>query len=79
MAAACMAGVLLLSNRGRDVPAGLLLALCTAKPHLFLLLPVALVARRRWRLLASASAGTLGFWLSVRPLGASTGYYDYSI
>ena len=60
MVAACMAGVLLLSNRGRDVAAGLLLALCTAKPHLFLLVPVALVAQRRWRLLVSAVAGTLG-------------------
>jgi hypothetical protein len=60
MAAACMLGVLLLANRGRDISAGLLLALCTMKPHLFLLVPVALAAQRRWRLLGSAIAGTLG-------------------
>ena len=60
MTAACMAGALLLANRGRDVAAGLLLALCTTKPHLFLLVPVALVAQRRWRLTVSAIAGTLG-------------------
>jgi hypothetical protein len=66
MVAACMAGALLLANRGRDVAAGLLLALCTTKPHLFLLVPVALVAQRRWRLLASAIFGTLGL------LGVST-------
>jgi hypothetical protein len=60
MTAACMTGALLLANRGRDVAAGLLLALCTAKPHLFLLVPVALVAQRRWRLMVSAVAGTLG-------------------
>jgi hypothetical protein len=60
MVAACMAGALLVANRGRDVAAGLLLALCTMKPHLFLLVPVALVAQRRWRLLVSAIVGTLG-------------------
>ncbi len=53
-------GFLLLASRGRDVAAGLLLALCTTKPHLFLLVPVALLAQRRWRLLVSAVIGTLG-------------------
>ena len=60
MTAACLAGALLLANRGRDVAAGLLLALCTTKPHLFLLVPVALVAQRRWRLTLSAIGGTVG-------------------
>jgi len=60
MVAACMAGVLLLASRGHDVKAGLLLALCTAKPHLFLLIPFALLAQRRWKLIASASAGVAG-------------------
>lgn len=57
MLALCLAGVLILAERRCDVAAGLLLALCTAKPHLFLLAPVALVARRRWRLLGAAAAG----------------------
>ena len=37
----------------------MLLALCTAKPHLFLLVPVALLAQRRWKIFLSATAGTL--------------------
>jgi hypothetical protein len=73
MTAACLTGVLLLANRGRDVAAGLLLALCTTKPHLFLLVPVALVAQRRWRLLVSAAAGTLGL-LAISTAVAGLGW-----
>lgn len=52
---AAIAAVLV--RRGRDVGAGLVLALCAAKFHLFLFLPVLIVARRMWRLGAGLAAG----------------------
>lgn len=58
--ALALAGVLRLAASGRDAAAGLLLALCTAKPHLFLLVPLALIAHRRWRIVSSAALGTVG-------------------
>lgn len=73
MLAACMVGVLRLAERGKDVPAGLLLALCTAKPHLFLLLPLALVFRRRWKLFASAAGGTAAL-LAISTVVAGRGW-----
>jgi Glycosyltransferase family 87 len=56
----CIAGVATFAKRGHDVTAGLLLALCTAKPHLFLLIPIALIAHRRWKLVSSATLATVG-------------------
>jgi hypothetical protein len=38
-----------LLSRGRDFAAGLVLALCAAKFHLFFLLPVLILARRLWQ------------------------------
>jgi Glycosyltransferase family 87 len=58
--ALALAGVLRLAASRRDTAAGLLLALCTAKPHLFLLVPLALIAHRRWRIVSSAALGTVG-------------------
>jgi hypothetical protein len=58
--ALALAGVLRLAAIRRDTAAGLLLALCTAKPHLFLLVPLALIAHRRWRIISSAALGTVG-------------------
>ena len=46
-----------LSRRGRDFAAGAALALCAAKFHLFLLLPVVVVAQRRWNMLAGTATG----------------------
>jgi hypothetical protein len=43
-------------HASRPFLAGLALGMCTMKFHLFLLLPVLLVAQRRWRMLAGASA-----------------------
>jgi hypothetical protein len=43
--------------RGRDFQAGLVLALCASKPHLAILVPVLLVARRRWECLLGGVAG----------------------
>jgi len=47
-------GLLLLEER--PLLAGGLLALLAVKPHLFLLVPLALLASRRWRALGSAAA-----------------------
>jgi hypothetical protein len=56
-------GALLLGGLGllarAPVLAGLLLGIVTAKPQLFLMVPVALIAARNWRALASAGVTTL--------------------
>jgi hypothetical protein len=52
------AGAVLLDRRGMPFAAGLLLSLCTVKFHLFLFVPLALIAHRRWRMIAGACAGT---------------------
>jgi hypothetical protein len=43
----------------RPLIAGLLIALCTIKPQMGFLLPVLLIASRRWRVLAAATFATL--------------------
>lgn len=73
MIAACLMAALLLSHRRRDFAAGLVLALCTAKPHLFLFVPVALAAHRRWRLIAGACLGTAAL-LAVSTVLAGPGW-----
>jgi hypothetical protein len=45
--------------QGRRFSAGLAFSLCVIKPHLALLLPVVLLARREWRALAGGLAGGL--------------------
>jgi len=47
------------AERGRKVLCGLLLALLLAKFHLFLLVPLVLVKRREWRILAGYVSGAL--------------------
>jgi hypothetical protein len=44
-------------ERKRDFSAGLLLSLCSIKAHLFLLVPVVLLLRRRWAALAGGVSG----------------------
>lgn len=46
----------LLASKNRDAQAGCLFGLCAIKPHLFLLLPVAVVLYRRWSILQTAGA-----------------------
>jgi Glycosyltransferase family 87 len=46
-----------LLTHGRDFAAGLILALCAAKFHLFFLLPVLIAARRLWRTAWGSVAG----------------------
>lgn len=62
--ALCAAAVLIFAERNSDVCAGLSLALCTAKPHLFLLVPLAIIAQRRWKLLTSAMVSVGGLLLA---------------
>ena len=76
---AVIAGAVLLLNRRRDFAAGLLFSLCAIKFHLFLMVPVWILARRLWRFaggmaaggavlaaLALAAAGTGGFRAFLR-------------
>jgi hypothetical protein len=51
---------LIYARRGEDVKSGLILSLCTIKFHLFLLVPAAILARRRWGVLAGAACGVAG-------------------
>jgi hypothetical protein len=46
--------------RGREVGAGLSLLGATLKPHLIILLPLGLLAERRWRAILAAAAGLAG-------------------
>lgn len=55
------AGALLLGRR--DVAAGLLLGALAFKPHLGVLIPVALLASRNWRAFAGAAASSVGLTL----------------
>ncbi|MEQ1949061.1 MAG: glycosyltransferase family 87 protein [Bryobacteraceae bacterium] len=50
-------GAVLLIRRDSRFLAGVLLSLCTIKPHMFLLLPLLLLARKQWRILAGGAAG----------------------
>lgn len=56
---AAAAGAVLLRRAGRSFVAGLLLSLCAAKFHLFLLVPVALLFRREWRMLGGGATGAV--------------------
>lgn len=44
-------------RRGRDFSAGLMLALCAIKIHLFVLVPVVLLIHRRWKVLCGGATG----------------------
>ena len=50
-------GAILLMRKDRDVAAGVLLSLCAIKFHLLLLLPIALLVRGKWRVLAGGAFG----------------------
>jgi hypothetical protein len=59
----CVAGSYLCWTRGWHFAAGLLLSLCSIKPHLFLLLPVLIAARRLWSMLAGIVVGGMALLL----------------
>jgi len=54
--ALCAAAVLLI-EQGHDFEAGAVLSLCAIKAHLFLLVPLALLMQKKWRVLAGGAAG----------------------
>src|SRR5690606_23392799 len=58
--AALFGGAMLCLDR-RPILAGLLIGLLTVKPHLGLLLPIALLAGGRWRAILAAAATALAF------------------
>ena len=60
---AIVAGAAQLIQRRRDFAGGALLALFTVKPHLFLFLPVVLIAQRKYRALAGLAAGGTALYL----------------
>ena len=60
------AGMVLL-RQGRDFTAGLVLALCSTKPHLFALVAIGFLIHRRWRVVVGGAAGlaaltAVSFW-----------------
>ncbi len=63
LAVALFGASFLLLKRGRDAEAGLVMSLCSIKAHLFALVPLALLAQRRWRVLAGGAAGGAGLFL----------------
>jgi hypothetical protein len=69
LSAALLGGGLLMLDR-RPVLAGVLIGLLSYKPHLGLLIPVALIAGGHWRVFLSAAVTTIGFAaVSVAALG----------
>ena len=46
------------AERGWDFAAGLILALCAIKAHLFILVPLAVIFKMKWRILAGGALGT---------------------
>ena len=52
-----LGGSILFTRRGKDFAAGLALSLCAIKFHLFLFLPLLLLFKKRWRILAGAALG----------------------
>ncbi len=55
---------IVLAGNGRDWLAGACLSLCLIKFHLFVFVPIAILAQRRWRVLLGGMAGS-AFWLGL--------------
>lgn len=73
LAAALCAAAALLMERGRSFAAGLVFSLCAIKAHLFVLVPLALLAHRKWRVLGGGAAGG-AVLVALSFLGAGTGW-----
>lgn len=73
LAAALCAAAVLLMERGRSFAAGLLFSLCAIKAHLFVLVPLALLAHRKWRVLGGGAAGG-AVLVALSLLGAGAGW-----
>jgi hypothetical protein len=70
LCAALVGFAFLVLRRGHDFAAGLLLSLCSIKFHLFILVPVAVIIHKRWKLLQGGFAGGACLWaLSIAAAG----------
>jgi hypothetical protein len=77
MLLAVVAVTLVLLDRHRDFAAGLVFCLCAIKFHLFLMVPVWILARRMWRFAGGlAAGGAVLAVLSVAAAGAG-GFRDF--
>ncbi|HKR98624.1 MAG TPA: glycosyltransferase family 87 protein, partial [Candidatus Dormibacteraeota bacterium] len=65
------------ARRGRDVPAGLALAVLWLKPPLLLLMLLWLLIARRWRMAGSAVAGALVLTVVALPWTGASSTIDY--
>ena len=63
LTAAFIGGALLAMQAGRPILAGCLIACLTYKPHFGILVPLALIASRQWRVFVSAAAWVVGIVL----------------
>lgn len=63
LTAAFLGGALLAMQAGRPILAGFLIACLTYKPHFGILVPVALIAAREWRVFVSAAVWVVGIVL----------------
>ena len=71
------AGSILATRRKRDFLAGALLSLCAIKFHLFLLVPVLLILKKRWRMVAGGAGGIAALSLIGATAGGLRAYADY--
>jgi hypothetical protein len=60
---AALLAAVALDRQGRGFLGGLVLAFCAIKPHLFVFIPIALIAGRRWRMIAGATTGIAAFFV----------------
>ncbi len=68
-----------LLQKGKDLPAGLVMALCAIKFHVLVLLPVLILARRLWRFsfgLVAGMAGLVGVCFLVDSRDWPTRYFE---
>ncbi|MEO5925608.1 MAG: glycosyltransferase family 87 protein [Bryobacteraceae bacterium] len=54
---------ILLTRTGRDFTSGMVLSLCILKPHLFVFIPILLLIKKRWSMVAGGIAGTAALTL----------------
>lgn len=70
-------GSIILSRKGQDFLAGMALSLCAIKFHLFLLLPILFVVKKRWRILAGGFCGIGVLSLSGMIVAGPNSFVDY--
>jgi hypothetical protein len=68
---------ILLTRRGKDFSAGLVLSLCAIKFHLFLFLPVLWLLTKRWRTLGGAGCGTVVLTVFGMLVAGADSFWQY--